>query len=157
EERAQYLSVLRRYHQWLNNLPESRQVEVTSKPTAERMALVRKFLRENPVPAGDTPPMLRVIEPGEFSPFEVASAYKIWQALDANQRSQVEKKAQEKARRETLFRIGEVKKKIPRETVPDDFDEETWIKQVPDHWEKTRQNLQANEAAKNKVDEASRK
>src|SRR5262249_51191627 len=38
-----------------------------------------------------------------------------------------------------------------------DFDEETWIRRVHDHWEKTRPNLRLNEAAKNKLDEATRK
>jgi hypothetical protein len=102
------------------------------------MALVRKLILERPVPTGDTPIILRVIEPGEYSPFEVASAYKIWQALDANQRTLVERKAEERARRETLFRIGEAKKKIPRETAPPDFDEERWIGLVLDHWRVTR-------------------
>jgi hypothetical protein len=157
DQRDHYLSVLRLYHEWLNSLPESRQGEITSKPTGERMALVRKLLREKPAPTGDTPPILRVIEPGEFSPFEVASAYKIWRALDANQRAQVERKDQEKVRRATLFRIGQVKKGIPNETVPDDFDEEKWTGLVQEYWRQTRPILQMNEAAKNKLDEATRK
>jgi hypothetical protein len=156
EQRDHYLSVLRRYHEWLNSLPETRQGEITSKPAGERMALVKKFLREKPVPSGETPPILRVIEPGEFSPFELASAYRIWQALDANQRAQVERKDQEKVRRATLFRIGHQKKGIPDETVPDDFVEERWIGLLQDHWRQTRPILQMNEAAKNKLDEAAR-
>jgi hypothetical protein len=138
EERGHYLSVLHRYHQWLNSLPENRQGEVTSQPSRERMALVRRLIRERPVPTGDTPLALRVIEPGEYSPFELASAYRIWQALDANQRTLVERKTQERARRETLFRMGEVKKKIPRETTPPDFDEERWIGLVQHYWGQTR-------------------
>jgi len=156
-ERDHYFSVLRRYHAWLNGLPEIRQGELASKPTGERMALVRQVLRERPVPNGETSLILRVIEPGEFSPFEVATAYKVWQALDANQRAQVERKDQEKARRETLFRIGEQKKHIPRETVPDDFDEERWIGLVQEHWRQTRPIFQMNEMAKNKLEESARK
>src|SRR5262249_20386615 len=83
EERDRYLAVLRRYHDWLNSLPENRQDELTSKPTGERMALIRKLIVERPVPTGDTPLILRLIEPGEDSPFEVASAYEIWEAPDA--------------------------------------------------------------------------
>src|SRR5262249_59810167 len=50
----------------------------------------------------------------------------------------VKGRAEERARRETLFRIGEAKKKIPRETAPPDFDEERWIGLVLDHWRVTR-------------------
>ena len=41
------------------------------------------------MPAGDTQPILRVVEPGEYSPFELASAYRIWQASTEKQRSRI--------------------------------------------------------------------
>jgi hypothetical protein len=157
EERGRYLAVLRRYHEWLNSLPENRQGEIEAKPPGERMALVRKFLRERPATTGDTPPIMRVVEPGEYSPFELASAYKIWQALDAGQRAQVEKKAQERVRREALFRLGQAKKKIPRETLPDDFDEEKWIALLQDQWPQARPLWSAIETVKGKADEAAKK
>ncbi len=122
------------------------------------MALVRKLIRERPVPAADTPPVLRVVEPGEYSPFELASAYRIWQALNANQRARVEQPKQEHARSERLFTIGgNLKKPIPRETRPDDYDEEQWIGLVQDHWRATRPALLIPEAARKKLDDGVKK
>jgi hypothetical protein len=86
EQRAQYLAVLHRYHAWLNSLPEQKQDELTARPPADRMALVRTLIKDRPVPTADTPQGLRVIEPGEYSPFEVASAYKIWKELNDKQK-----------------------------------------------------------------------
>ena len=75
--------------QLAGGLPENRQSELAAKPPGERMALVRGWIKERPLPIGDTPPLLRVLETGELSPFELASAYKIWHALNATQRSRV--------------------------------------------------------------------
>jgi hypothetical protein len=131
DQRAHYLSVLRRYHVWLNSLPEPRQNELAAKPPGERLALIRAMVKQHPVPAGDSPPILRVIEPGEYSPMEVASAYKIWEVLNPKQRADLEKENAEHARREALFRIGARRKKaIPRETTPPDFDEEQWVNEL---------------------------
>ena len=74
DRRAHYEAVLRRYHNWLNGLPESRQTELAAKPAGERLALVRKWIAERPVPAGDTQELMSVVEVGELSPFELASA-----------------------------------------------------------------------------------
>ena len=128
DRRGQYLSVLRRYHDWLSGLPENRQDELAAKPPGDRMALVRKMIRERPVPASDTPSILRVIEPGEYSPFEVASAYRIWHVLNANQRARVEQAKQEKSVGNGCSGSGgSLKNAILRETRPDEFDEEKWI------------------------------
>ncbi len=86
DRRAHFEAILRRYHNWLEGLPENRQSELAAKPPGERMALVRGWIKERPLPIGDTPPLLRVLETGELSPFELASAYKIWHALNATQR-----------------------------------------------------------------------
>lgn len=157
-ERANYLAVLRRYHTWVNGLPEPRQDELASRPAGERMALVRKLIADRPVPAGDTPPLLRVLEAGEYSPFEVASAYKIWQALSEKERADVEKMPTEHARREALFRIGaRPKHAIPRETLRDDFDEEKWDGQVKTLWPGIRALTPAEERPKAKMTEALKK
>ena len=96
-----------------------------------------------------------MLEPGEYSPFEVASAYRIWQVLNANQRARVEQAKQENVRRERLFTIGgNLKNAIPRETRPDDFDEEKWIGLA----RVQRPNLIPEKAAANiKLDDAVRK
>jgi hypothetical protein len=157
DRRAQYVAVLRRYHAWLNSLPENRQGELAAKPPGERMALVRKLILERPVPTGETLPILRVLEPGELSPFEVASAYKIWQALDATQRAGLDRR-NEHNRREALLNAGaRMKNRIPRETVPADFDEEKWIGLAQDYWRGTRPLiLQAEDAPKRKFDDTAK-
>lgn len=158
EQRAQFLAVLHRYHAWLNSLPEQKQDELTAQPPGDRMALVRTLIKDRPVPTADTPQGLRVIEPGEYNPFEVASAYKIWQVLSPEQRSTVEKIPQERARRENLFRIGERPKiAIPRETVPDDFDEEEWAKRVQKLWGGLRPITLMEDAARTKFADAVKK
>jgi hypothetical protein len=153
EQRAQYLAALRRYHDWLNSLPENRQDELSAKPAGERMALVRKLIAEWRVPIGDTPLLMGVVEPGGLSVFELASAYKIWQELPADERTAIEQRVnQDRARREELFRRGSrLKPPIPRETRPDDYDEEKRIGLVQEHLKKDRP-LLAGDA---KADEAS--
>jgi hypothetical protein len=139
EQRAQYLAVLRRYHDWLNSLPENRQDEVTAKPAGERMALVRKLIGEWRVPSGDTPPLLGVVEPGGLSAFELASAYNIWQEVTPKQKATLEGIDQEHGRRERLFGMGSrLKPPIPRETAPEDFDEEKWVRLAQDQVRKDR-------------------
>lgn len=158
DERAHYLAVLRRYHAWFNSLPEQRQDELATRPPGERMALVRTLIRDRPVPVGETPRDLRIIEPGEYSPFEVASAYKIWEALSKEDRAEVERASTEVARRQALFRIGaKPKYAISREVTPDDFDEEKWLRLVRDHWRSLRPIAMLEDAAKNKNAEAAKR
>lgn len=158
ERRDQYLAVLRRYHAWLNSLPEQRQNQLTERPPSDRMAMVRTLIKDRPVPTGETPTGLRVIEPGEYNPFEVASAYRIWRELNDKQRSDLEKMSPERARRESLFRIGErTKIGIPRETVPADFDEAEWSERVRKLWGGLRPIMLMEDAAKTKFAEAVKK
>ena len=158
EQRAQYRTVLRRYHAWLNSLPEQRQNELAAKPPGERTALIRKLIQDYPVPLAETPPILRVAEPGEYNPFEVASAYKIWQSLNERQRADLEHVNAEHPRREALFRIGaRPKKGIPRETTPHDFDEEKWIEKVRLHWGSMQSTVMLETLAKSKMDETVKK
>jgi hypothetical protein len=152
--RAQYEAVLRRYHNWLNGLPEGLQSELSAKPAGERMALVRKLIAERPVPAGDTQELLRVVEPGELSSFEVASAYKIWEALKDAQKTRLAG-MNEHARRVALFNMGAgLRPPIPRETRPDDYDEEKWLGLLQDYLRNTRPILLAEDAVRKKVEEA---
>jgi hypothetical protein len=159
EQRAQYRTVLRRYHAWLNSLPEQRQNELAAKPPGERTALIRKLIQDYPVSLAETPPILRVAEPGEYNPFEVASAYKIWQGLNEKQRADLDHVNAEHTRREALFRIGARPKKgaIPRETTPHDFDEEAWIEKAKSHWGGMRAMVMLETLAKTKMDETVKK
>ena len=157
-ERAHYLEVLRRYHTWLNSLPEPRQEELAARPPADRLALVRSLIRERPVPTGETPTNLQVIEPGEYNPFEVASAFKIWEALNEKERADVEKKNADRPRREYLFLLGaRPRHGIPRETLPPDFDEDLWIGRLKDHWGTLKPLTILETPAKAKIEEAVKK
>ncbi len=159
EERSRYLAVLRRYHAWYNALPPQQQEELAALAPSERMATVRRLLKDRPVPSGSTPPMLRMLEPGEFSPFEVASAYRIWQASGPEDRARVERATPEAVRRNELFRLGQkVKPPIPREIVPARFDEDQAASQARDWlWEGMKPVSMLEEIGKGKVAETVRK
>jgi hypothetical protein len=147
---AEYLAVLRRYHNWLSHLPENRRDELLNLPAAERMALIRKLLAEHPVPKADTPQVLRIAELGEYSPFELASVFQIWRKASAAQRERVERTPAPR-RREALFRLG-ADLEIPRETRPAKFDEEKWIAAIEGNWRKARPLLFVDEVIKKKLE-----
>jgi hypothetical protein len=158
QQRARYYWVLHRYHDWLNRLPENRQDEVLAQPPDDRLALIRKLIVQHAVPTSETPEFLRIAEVGELSPFELASAFRIWQASSQSQHEIVERRPQEKGRREGLFQLGSrLDPPVPRETKPADFDEERWIGLVEEYWRKTRPVMLLDEAARKKMDEAAKK
>jgi hypothetical protein len=161
-QQFQYLAALRRYHNWLKRLPENRQEELLAKQPDERMALVRQLVVQYPIPKADTPQLLQIADVGEYSPFELASIFKIWQAATPAQRAEVERLSQGRERREALFRLGEsLAKKIPREIKPKDFEEEYWVNQIKDHSPNMRAVFLLEEMAKKKQelarDESARK
>jgi hypothetical protein len=158
EQRGIFRCVLQRYHAWLNTLPEQRQDELSSKPPGERMALIRKWLADFPVPTAGTPPWLQVMEPAEYNPFEVASAYRIWQALSERDRAALLQITAEPHRRQVLFQKGSHHKPaIPHETIVASFDEEHWTAELRDLWSKLRTGLQLEDAARNKGGEVAKK
>jgi hypothetical protein len=134
---AQYLAALRRYHNWLNQLPETKQDGLKDKAASERMGLVRKLLADYPVPKAITSPFLRMVDAGEDSPFELAAMYRIWQKLKPDERRQVAQIQQDPRRRETLFKLGE-KYDIPREVLPEGFDEAKWAEEFEAFAKKSR-------------------
>jgi hypothetical protein len=137
DRRAQYLAVLRRYHNWLNKLADAKRDELRTMAPGERMALIKKLLVDNPVPRADTPQFLKVTDMGDYSPFELAAIYKIWQFLTADQRQQVDRMANPSNRRSFLTKIAE-RKSLPREIVPSDFAEPSWITRMQGFLQKTR-------------------
>ncbi len=153
EQQGRYFSVLRRYHDWLNSLPETRQNDLLDQSPEERMETIRKLVADYPVPACETPRHLRIAEVGELSPFELASVFRIWRTLTDTQRTRLEHLPREKGRRTTLLKIGNsLKKPIPRETQPSDFDEEKWIGLVEAHWRSVRPLSLLDDAVKKKLE-----
>lgn len=137
DEQATYQAVLRRFHNWLESLPDAQHDLILDKPAGERMAEIKKLLANYPVPRVDTPRYLRIVEVGEYSPFELASIYKIWEALTPAERKAVDQIPLGPHRVESLFKHGEAKK-IDRETKPPDFDEERWLARAQAQLKKSR-------------------
>jgi len=73
EERVRYLAVLRKYHNWLDSLPETVKNSVLDKPADERMALVRSLIAKYPLPEEDTPAWLAIVDNSVGSPIEQAA------------------------------------------------------------------------------------
>lgn len=157
DQRARYELVLHRYHAWLETLPENRQVELASKPVAGRMALVRKLVAQYPVPTSETQETLRVVEAGAWSPFELASAYRIWKVLNSAQRTRLDR-MNEIGRREALLTLGgRQNPPIPRETVPDDFNETKWLDAVQGYLRGVRPIPLPDEAERKRLEEGARR
>jgi hypothetical protein len=147
DQQADYLAALRRYHNWLNRLPDRNRDEILSTPAEKRMALVAKLVSQHPSPRADTPRFLRIADPGQYSPFELAAIYKIWQALTPAERQELERVPPGPNRREELLNLSDAKD-IPREIRPDDFNEKRWTTRLEEHWKKGRALLPGDELKK---------
>ena len=128
ERRDSYLAALRRYHNWLGRLADNKRDELNAKPPAERLELVKRLVKDNPVPRAQTPLFLRITDLGDYSPFELAAFFKIWQVLPADQKQKIEN-SPGPSRRGALLSRG-VAKKMPTEITPADFAEPHWIRRV---------------------------
>jgi hypothetical protein len=137
DRKVQYFAVLRRYHNWLNKLPDVKRDEIIATAPGERMALIKKLLVDNPVPRADTPQFLKVTDMGDYSPFELAAIYKIWQILTPEQRQQVDRMVNPLNRRNFFSKVAE-RKNVPREIVPPDFAEPSWVTRMQGFLQKTR-------------------
>ena len=116
------------------------------------------MIKQHPVPAGDSPSILRVIEPGEYNPMEVASAYRIWQRLDREAACGSRPGERGARRRDALFRIGaRPKNAIPRETMPPDFDEEKSLADLKVYWAGHAGDRDAGECGEGRMAEAVKK
>ena len=122
EERAHHLVVLRRYHNWLNQLPETKQEELSARPAAERMVAVKKLVADYPLTNPATSQFVQMVDVGEFSPFELASLFQIWHTMAAERRRQVEHLAAIPKRHEVMYKVADARN-IPHEIKPPDFDE----------------------------------
>ncbi len=157
QQRARYFWVLRRYHDWLNQLPENKQEEILALPADDRLPTIRKLAEQYPVSSSETPEFMRIAEVGELSPFELASVYRIWERASKSQRDQVEREAQGRPRRKALFKVGnELRPRVPRETLPKDFAEEYWIGEVLGYWRNKIPVMALEDLAKNQGDDTAK-
>jgi hypothetical protein len=148
-QRTEYLAALRRYHNWLGRLSGDRREEILRTPASERLAAIGKIasLPRFKTLTDKTPPFLQIAEIGEYSPFELAAVYKIWQVLTPAQRKEVERPLNNAVRLQALFRIGETKK-LGREILPEGYDEQKAIADLESHLRKGRLALVLDEPKK---------
>jgi hypothetical protein len=92
--RANYGSVLRRYHHWVQGLTDAQRNELNAAPPGERMKLVTKLhAAERSAPrANSTPLFLQVSDFSSALPlFETALRLKVWFDLTPEKRAEIEK------------------------------------------------------------------
>jgi Protein of unknown function (DUF3106) len=91
-DQANYASILRRYHQWVQGLSEEQRNELSSVPPSQRMPLISKFRSQERTGANGngTPLFLQVLDFSTIAPFELAHRLRIWFALSPEQRAELE-------------------------------------------------------------------
>jgi hypothetical protein len=98
------------------------------KSLGERMDLIKKLLKDHPVPRTSTARFLQFVDVGDYSPFELAAIYQIWQSMSVAERQQVER-LQPGPRRKRFFG-KEGAKKIAAEFDRQSFDEAKWVREL---------------------------
>jgi hypothetical protein len=126
EERVHYLAVLRRYHNWLDSLPETVKNSVLDKPVPERMALVKSLTAKYPLPDEGTPAWIAVVDNSVGSPIEQAAMFKVWQEMTPEQRREFEAQPAKNRRPQALLRRAGANK-IIHELTPSKLVEEEWV------------------------------
>jgi hypothetical protein len=149
ESRAQYLEVLNRYHNWLNQLPENKQYALSDLAPADRMAAVRKLIGDYPLSKPATARFLRRVDVGEYSPLELASLFMIWQALSPAQRRDIERLTAIPKRHEAISKLAEAQS-IPHEITIPNFDEASAAKRFEEFARANRPVLLPSELRKKK-------
>jgi hypothetical protein len=147
--RAQYLDVLNRYHNWLNQLPENKQYALSDVLPADRMAAVRKLIGDYPLAKPATARFIRRVDLGEYSPLELASLITIWQALSPAQRREIERLTAIPKRHEAMTKLAEAKS-LPHEITIPSFDEASAAKRFEEFARANRPVLLPSEARKKK-------
>ena len=107
---ANYKSVLRRYHQWVQGLTEAQRNELNAAPPGERMGLVTKFhaAERSESDGNATPLFLQVIDfGGAPTPFEMAHRLRTWFDLSPEQRAEIEKIPSLADRQKRLVELGQ--------------------------------------------------
>jgi len=130
EDNLHYLTALRRYHNWLDSLPETVRDNLQAKPPGERMAQIKKLISTYPLPRESSPYWMQFSEVAGRSPFELATTFKVWQELTLQQRREIEGLPAGEKRRSELLKYGRELKLPIREIRPHDFYVEDWIPKV---------------------------
>ena len=134
---AQYLSALRHYHNWLDSLPDAKQDALKRKATGERMEMITKLVAKTIRSLmRRTAQFLQFVDVGDYSPFELAAIYQVWQTMSASERQQVEK-LQPGPRRKAFLQKGEARQ-VATAQKRQAFDEVKWVSELEDFAEKRK-------------------
>jgi hypothetical protein len=125
EEGRHYLSVLRRYHNWLGSLPETVRTTLLSRPVSERIAQIASLSNRHTIPPGGPPRWLRLTDGGMVSLLDLAAILKVWREMTPEERREVESPPPGRRRLEMLLRNARGKRAL-REVHPAGFDEAEW-------------------------------
>ena len=123
-ERDQYLAVLRRFHNWVDGLPERVRDDLLAKASDQRLASIKSLTTKYPLPDVQTRSPVDFIQTGGTGAFEVAALCKTWLALSPQERAKIDA-SPSGSRRAELHRLGR-DHDIPAELRPADFDEAKW-------------------------------
>ena len=129
EDQVHYLAALRRFHNWLDSLPETVRNNLQAKPPGERMAQIKTMISQYPLPRESHPYWMQFAEVAGSSPFELAATFKIWQELTPQQRREIESLPAGAQRRSRLIEYAR-NLKLFREFRPRDFHVNDWIPKV---------------------------
>lgn len=110
--RAHYLSVMRRYHLWVQTLPEDQQKQLQDAPPEQRMALVTKF-RAAERPKASRRPNELVLQLFGPSPIVLARRIQFWRELTPQERAELEKVPAEERLPQQLKSLARKKKLRP--------------------------------------------
>ncbi|WP_337175477.1 hypothetical protein [Paludisphaera sp.] len=128
DERDGYLAVLRRYHNWLHQLPERLRDGVLAEPPDRRLKRIQELAIKYPPPDWRPTSSMDFIQIGGTGTFELAALCKTWLALSPADRRAVDALEAGK-RKEDLARRGR-DLKIPRALRPADYDEARWMEEA---------------------------
>ncbi|MCA1686608.1 MAG: hypothetical protein LC745_11675, partial [Planctomycetia bacterium] len=114
ENRSLYYAVLRRYHLWVQGLPEPQRAELNAAPPSKRFALVSKLLSGRTGTDQDDPLLDHYADFGVASPFVMAQQIATWLKLPDAEKSEVLKLSEPERSRRMDQHARERKVQIPR-------------------------------------------
>ncbi|MDR3619716.1 MAG: hypothetical protein P4L85_10230 [Paludisphaera borealis] len=128
EEREHYLAAMRRFHNWVEGLPERVRDDLLAKAPDQRLGSVKTLVAKYPLPDVEARSPVDFIQTGGTGAFEVASLCKTWLALSPQERQKLDG-SPAGSRRAELRRLGH-NRNIPAELTPPDYNEKHWIDQA---------------------------
>lgn len=123
-DRERHLAVLRRFHNWIDGLPERVRDDLLARPADQRLGVMKTLIAKYPLPDLESRSQVEFIQTGGTGIFEVASLCKTWLNLSAPERQKLDA-SPAIGRRLELHRLGR-EHEVPPELIPADFDEKAW-------------------------------